>query len=78
MAKSTNQSIADQEQTKTRHGSILNSGGAAQTNAIQRQALTGSRLKIPLLFGYDVIHGYRTSFPIPRIIVWIRTRIWIR
>jgi beta-glucosidase len=46
-------------------GSILNSGGAAQTNQLQRAALAGSRLKIPLLFGYDVIHGYRTIFPIP-------------
>src|SRR6266536_4904364 len=46
-------------------GSILNNGGAAQTNAVQRSALEGSRLKIPLLYGYDVIHGYRTIFPIP-------------
>jgi len=46
-------------------GSILNDGGAAQTNEIQRSALAGSRLKIPLLYGYDVIHGYRTIFPIP-------------
>src|SRR5438105_1267408 len=33
-------------------------------NELQRTALT-SRLKIPLLIGYDVIHGYRTTFPIP-------------
>ncbi|HEY8132600.1 MAG TPA: glycoside hydrolase family 3 N-terminal domain-containing protein, partial [Thermoanaerobaculia bacterium] len=46
-------------------GSMLNSGGAAKTNALQRAALAKSRLKIPLLFGYDVIHGYRTIFPIP-------------
>jgi len=46
-------------------GSVLNSGGAAKTNALQRSALAKSRLKIPLLFGYDVIHGYRTIFPIP-------------
>jgi beta-glucosidase len=46
-------------------GSILNDGGAAQTNEVQRSALAGSRLKIPLLYGYDVIHGYRTIFPIP-------------
>jgi beta-glucosidase len=46
-------------------GSILGSGGAVQTNATQRAVLAGSRLKIPLLFGYDVIHGYRTIFPIP-------------
>ena len=46
-------------------GSVLNAGGAAKTNELQRAALAGSRLKIPLLFGYDVIHGYRTVFPIP-------------
>jgi beta-glucosidase len=46
-------------------GSVLNSGTAAQTNEIQRAALAASRLKIPLIIGYDVIHGYRTIFPIP-------------
>src|SRR2546425_11798632 len=46
-------------------GSILSTGGAARINQIQRSALAGSRLKIPLLVGYDVIHGYRTIFPIP-------------
>ena len=48
-----------------RAGSILNSGSAKQTNEIQRAALAGSRLKIPLLVGHDVIHGYKTIFPIP-------------
>jgi beta-glucosidase len=46
-------------------GSMLNVRGAARTNALQRLALERSRLKIPLLFGFDVIHGYRTVFPIP-------------
>ena len=46
-------------------GSVLNSGGAAKTNELQRAVIAGSRLKIPLLIGYDVIHGYRTIFPIP-------------
>ncbi|HEX9502006.1 MAG TPA: glycoside hydrolase family 3 N-terminal domain-containing protein, partial [Thermoanaerobaculia bacterium] len=46
-------------------GSMLGAIGAEQTNQLQRSALAGSRLKIPLLFGYDVIHGYRTIFPIP-------------
>src|SRR5436190_12154713 len=46
-------------------GSLLDSGGAAKTNQLQRAFVSGSRLKIPLLFGYDVIHGYRTIFPIP-------------
>jgi len=40
--------------------------GAEKTNALQRIAMENgqSRLKVPLLFGYDVIHGYRTIFPI--------------
>ncbi|MFI5351251.1 MAG: glycoside hydrolase family 3 N-terminal domain-containing protein, partial [Elusimicrobiota bacterium] len=46
-------------------GSTLNVRGAKNVNAIQRAAVDGSRLKIPLLFGFDVIHGYRTIFPIP-------------
>jgi beta-glucosidase len=39
--------------------------GALNTNDLQRAAVEGSRLKIPLIFGFDVIHGYRTIFPIP-------------
>jgi beta-glucosidase len=46
-------------------GGVLNAAGAAQTNKLQRLAIEHSRLHIPLLFGYDVIHGYRTIFPIP-------------
>jgi beta-glucosidase len=45
-------------------GSMLNVKGAADTRAIQAVALQ-SRLKIPLLFGLDVIHGYKTIFPVP-------------
>src|SRR5580765_140862 len=45
-------------------GSTLNVRGAKYTNELQRAALE-SRLKIPVLFGFDVIHGYRTLFPIP-------------
>src|SRR5215204_2567424 len=45
-------------------GSTLNVRGAAMTNELQRAALA-SRLKIPILFGFDVIHGYRTIFPVP-------------
>jgi beta-glucosidase len=43
------------------------SGGssAENLNQTQREAVNGSRLGIPLLFGRDVIHGYRTIFPIP-------------
>ena len=46
-------------------GSLLNVVGAEETNRYQQLAVERSRLHIPLLFGYDVIHGYRTSFPIP-------------
>ena len=46
-------------------GSTLNVRGAQRTNQLQRVAVNESRLKIPLLFGFDVIHGYRTIFPIP-------------
>jgi len=45
-------------------GSTLNVRGAKRTNELQRIAVEQSRLKIPLLFGFDVIHGYRTIFPI--------------
>lgn len=44
-------------------GSTLNVRGAEMTNELQRAALE-SRLKIPMLFAFDVIHGYRTMFPI--------------
>jgi beta-glucosidase len=46
-------------------GSLLGVLGVEQTNAAQRVAVEQSRLKIPLIFGYDVIHGYRTIFPVP-------------
>jgi beta-glucosidase len=46
-------------------GGFLNLTGAEATAAIQRTAVTESRLRIPLLLGLDVIHGYRTIFPIP-------------
>lgn len=45
-------------------GSILNATGAKETREIQRINLENSRLKIPLLFGHDVIHGYKTIFPL--------------
>jgi beta-glucosidase len=46
-------------------GSLFNVLGADNTNAAQRLAVEDTRLKIPILFGYDVIHGYRTIFPVP-------------
>jgi beta-glucosidase len=46
-------------------GSIENVTGAAETNALQKLAIERSRLHIPLVFALDVIHGYRTIFPVP-------------
>jgi len=48
-----------------RWGSFLNAGSPADRAEAQRIALKESRLGIPLIFGRDVIHGYRTVFPIP-------------
>ncbi len=46
-------------------GGLFNVIGTENTQAVDRVATTESRLKIPLLFGLDVIHGFRTIFPIP-------------
>jgi beta-glucosidase len=45
-------------------GSILNATGVKYTRDLQKLNLENSRLKIPLIFGHDVIHGFRTIFPI--------------
>lgn len=46
-------------------GSLLNTLGVSKIKKVQQIAVEQSRLKIPLLFGFDVIHGYKTLFPIP-------------
>ena len=46
-------------------GSTLGVRNNGKPNQLQRVAVEESRLKIPLLFGFDTIHGYRTIFPIP-------------
>src|SRR5579859_2253567 len=46
-------------------GSLFNVTGSQKTNTLQRIAVEESRLHIPLIFGLDIIHGYRTTFPIP-------------
>ncbi len=46
-------------------GSMLNVVGAEATRKMQELAVEGSRVGIPLLFGLDVIHGFKTEFPIP-------------
>jgi len=57
----------DELEARIRHGagSLLNMYGAEILNEFQKMALEESRLGIPLLVGNDVIHGYRTIFPIP-------------
>ena len=53
-----------QEIKEGKIGSLLNVKGVDKTRSMQQVAMQ-SRLKIPLLFGLDVIHGYKTTFPIP-------------
>ena len=70
MSQLDNGYFSDPEQLKQavregRCGSLLNYFGTAQVNEIQRIAVEESRLGIPLIIGRDVIHGFRTIFPIP-------------
>ncbi len=46
-------------------GSLLFVTDPAEINQLQRLAVEHSRLRIPLIFGFDVIHGFRTIFPVP-------------
>ena len=46
-------------------GSILNVGGVENLRKLQEKNMQASRLKIPVLFAFDVIHGYKTIFPTP-------------
>ncbi|MGC1204139.1 MAG: beta-glucosidase BglX [Flavobacteriaceae bacterium] len=46
-------------------GSMLNVTSVASIRETQKIIMENSRLKIPLIFAYDVIHGYKTIFPIP-------------
>ncbi|AZB33290.1 beta-glucosidase BglX [Chryseobacterium bernardetii] len=46
-------------------GGLFNIKGADKIKAVQKVAVEKSRLKIPMIFGMDVIHGYETTFPIP-------------
>lgn len=70
MSQSTDMRTPISDQIKAqirsgRWGSFLNAGSPADRAEAQRIAMKESRLGIPLLFGRDVIHGYRTIFPIP-------------
>lgn len=51
--------------SKGQVGALFNATGAAKTNQMQHAAVEKSRLHIPLMFGLDVIHGYRTTYPVP-------------
>lgn len=44
---------------------IFGNDNVIERNALQRKAMSESRLGIPVIFGHDVIHGYRTIFPVP-------------
>jgi beta-glucosidase len=55
----------DELAAKGQAGSFLNTVGAEATNHYQHLAVEKTRLHIPLLFGQDVIHGHRTTFPVP-------------
>ncbi|MFM2071079.1 MAG: hypothetical protein RLZZ623_1342 [Actinomycetota bacterium] len=64
----------DREQQPTMVEAALGEGGVgsllfvtdpSETNRLQRLALEGNRLGVPVLFGFDVIHGLRTIFPVP-------------
>lgn len=46
-------------------GGVFNTFTPQAVRKLQQRAVTNSRLKIPLLFGYDVVHGHKTIFPIP-------------
>ncbi|MFV0535903.1 MAG: beta-glucosidase BglX [Dysgonomonas sp.] len=61
-AKSSN--IAEKIK-KGQVGGLFNIKGVEKIKEVQRVAVEESRLKIPLIFGMDVIHGYETVFPIP-------------
>lgn len=64
----TGQASSSDIATKIREGKVgglFNIKGVEKIRDVQKIAVESSRLKIPLLFGMDVIHGYQTVFPIP-------------
>src|ERR1700754_3033460 len=46
-------------------GNLLNMVGAEHVHEMQKLAVEGSRLGIPLLIGLDIVHGHRIQFPVP-------------
>ena len=61
----TGRSAVEEAVRRGEVGSFLNVTDPVLSNRLQRIAMDESRLKIPLIFGLDVIHGYRTIFPVP-------------
>ncbi|GGE31772.1 glycosyl hydrolase [Psychroflexus planctonicus] len=64
-ATNANTQLKKQQIEKGLVGSMLNVTSVEQVREAQKLAIEKSRLKIPMLFGFDVIHGYKTMFPIP-------------
>ncbi|WP_273240501.1 glycoside hydrolase family 3 N-terminal domain-containing protein [Hyphomonas atlantica corrig.] len=67
-SKSLNSKLTSDELEKVRRGEIgsyLHVAGAEPLGELQKVAVEESRLGIPLLFAMDVVHGYRTVFPVP-------------
>ena len=62
---STGRSTVEESIKRGEIGSFLNVTDPVLSNRLQRIAMEESRLKIPIIFGLDVIHGYRTIFPVP-------------
>ena len=62
---STGRSTVEESIKRGEIGSFLNVTDPVVSNRLQRIAMEESRLKIPIIFGLDVIHGYRTIFPVP-------------
>jgi beta-glucosidase len=58
-------SDAEKSTREGKLGAVLNMTGFDRIKKTQEIAVTKSRMKIPLIFGLDVIHGYKTTFPIP-------------
>src|SRR5215213_8487082 len=61
----TGRSTVEESIKRGEIGSFLNVTDPVVSNRLQRIAMEESRLKIPIIFGLDVIHGYRTIFPVP-------------
>jgi beta-glucosidase len=60
--------VSDQVAEKIKQGlvgGVFNTYTPVAVRKLQEMAVTGSRLGIPLIFGFDVIHGHRTIFPVP-------------